>query len=204
MQLCRQGGSPATALQRWLHAFRAHLTDEAAADVESAIAVLRIGPGPQTPAISPTPAGPVSAAPSGATPVLSAPSSALAQPPAHATNSVAPTMPPLLSGPPVLQETTPPRQRHCDRARPPPQVLCAPVNTTQGPSQDQVPAALHAAATPPCEALCSSLLDVVPTAWLQLPLRCQSELPRRSLTLVATALCWLHSIVEDPRHGISQ
>eukprot|EP00971_Amphidinium_carterae_P035279 694516-Amphidinium_carterae.1 len=71
-------------------------------------------------------------------------------------------------------------------------------------SQDMLPSAVQATATPPCEALCSSLLDVVPTAWLQLPMRCQSELPRRSLTLVAAALCWLHSIVEDPRHGVSQ
>eukprot|EP00971_Amphidinium_carterae_P140232 2778418-Amphidinium_carterae.1 len=33
----------APALQRWLQAFRTHLTDEAAADVESAVAVLRLG-----------------------------------------------------------------------------------------------------------------------------------------------------------------
>eukprot|EP00971_Amphidinium_carterae_P333865 6468864-Amphidinium_carterae.1 len=204
MQLCRQGGSPATALQRWLQAFRAHLTEESAADVESAIALLRLGPGLQIPAMSPTPAGPACAAPSGAAPVPSAASSAQALPSVPATPAAAAQPPPTLHGLPAPHETTPTRKRHHDTARPPPQVLCAPATTSQRPSQDDIPAALHAAATPPCEALCSSLLDVVPTAWLQLPMRCQSELPRRSLTLVAAALGWLHSIVEDTRHGVSQ
>eukprot|EP00971_Amphidinium_carterae_P139558 2765170-Amphidinium_carterae.1 len=53
MQLCRQGGSPATALQRWLQAFRTHLTEEAAADVESAIALLRLGLGHRYPPCRP-------------------------------------------------------------------------------------------------------------------------------------------------------
>eukprot|EP00971_Amphidinium_carterae_P182208 3616128-Amphidinium_carterae.1 len=96
-----------------------------------------------------TPTGPVSATPSGAAPVPGASSSAQVLPPAPATHTAATLPPPILHGPPAPQETTPTRKRYHDNARPPPQVLCAPINTSQGPSQDVVPAALHAAATPP-------------------------------------------------------
>eukprot|EP00971_Amphidinium_carterae_P030649 603041-Amphidinium_carterae.1 len=130
MQLCRQG-----------------LTEEAAADVESAIAVLRLGPGPQMPAMLQSPTGPAGSAPPSLPPPPKAPTSALA-------------LPPPTSAPPP---TTPVRKRNSDGACPPPQVLCAPVSATQGPSQDLLPSAVQAAATPPCEALCSSLLDVTPT-----------------------------------------
>eukprot|EP00971_Amphidinium_carterae_P339929 6478013-Amphidinium_carterae.2 len=143
------------------------------------------------PAMSQTPTGPVG-------PVV--PSA----PPPQAASGSAQAPPPPTSGPPPPQPTTPVRKRNSEGARPPPQVLCAPLDAPQGPSQDLLPTPMQTAATPPCEALCSSLLDVTPTAWLHLPARCQSELPRRSLTLIAAALCWLHSIVEDPRHGISQ
>eukprot|EP00971_Amphidinium_carterae_P182207 3616127-Amphidinium_carterae.1 len=96
-----------------------------------------------------TPTGPVGATPSGAAPVPGASSSARVLPPAPATHTAATLPPPIPHGPPAPQETTPTRKRHHDNARPPPQVLCAPINTSQGPSQDVVPAALHAAATPP-------------------------------------------------------
>eukprot|EP00971_Amphidinium_carterae_P346712 6488343-Amphidinium_carterae.1 len=89
--------------------------------------------------MSPAPPGPAGAASSGdaAVPRTSGPAQALSPAPAaKATTSPA-------TGSTGLHTSSPARPRDHNTTRPPPQVLCAPVNTAEGPSQDQVPAALQ-------------------------------------------------------------